>query len=97
MKSQEQIDQWIAEFERDGERAVRDSINFRGGLAASGEQKLSTARKWLQDKERQREIDAAERKRSEKITLNYVRWTFWAAVAGAIFAAGAIIVTILHL
>ena len=97
MTSQEQTNQWIAEFEHDGEQAVRDSMNFKGSLVTGGEAKLSTARKWLRDKEKQREADAADRKRSEKITLNYVRWTFWAAVVSAVFAAGAILVGILHL
>jgi hypothetical protein len=97
MTSQEQIDKWIAEFEHDGEQAVRDSMNFRGGLVTGGEPKLSAARQWLRDKERNRELEAERRKRTEKVTLDYVRWTFWAAVAGALFAAGAIIVAVVHL
>ena len=28
----EQNSRWIAEFEADGEQAVRDSMNFKGGI-----------------------------------------------------------------
>jgi hypothetical protein len=48
----EQNSRWIAEFEADGEQAVRDSMNFKGGIVTGGEAKLSTARKWLRDKEK---------------------------------------------
>jgi hypothetical protein len=29
----DQVRRWIAEFEADGEQAVRDSMNFKGGLS----------------------------------------------------------------
>ena len=46
---------WILEFEAEGEQAIRDSINFKGGMVTGGETKLSAARRWLRSKEQQRE------------------------------------------
>ena len=89
MADQEKIRQWISEFEAIGEQTVRDSINFRSGLMG-GEAKLSTALTWLRDQEKKREAQG-------EAAFNHIRWTFWAAIVGALFAAGTFVVAVLHL
>lgn len=107
MTDDKQFAQWIDEFEREGEQAVRDSINFKGGMVTGGEGKLSTAREWLRAREKSREDEAferrkreqeetIERKQYEKTNLDYVRWTFWAAVVGAFLSAFAVIIALFH-
>jgi hypothetical protein len=93
--SDDQIERWIVEFETEGEQAVRDSINFKGGLVTGGEPKLATARRWLRDLELKRETEAKERKRYERVTLKYLKWTFWAAAISAVLTVIGIAVTIL--
>jgi hypothetical protein len=83
----EQIKQWISEFETVGEQTVRDSINFRADITMRGEEKLSTALTWLRDQERKREAQAIA-------AFNHIRRTFWAAVVGAIFAAGTTVIVV---
>ena len=63
--------EWIAEFERIGERQVYD--NAKQGAIYNDEAKRRAAFKWLWDQERQR-------KDRETNTLWYTRWTFFAAV-----------------
>jgi CHASE3 domain sensor protein len=91
MANQEQVEKWISEFEATGEQTVRDNINFRGVLM--GEEKLSTALTWLRNQERQREKQVTA-------ALNYIRWTFWVAVAAAVFVVGTfavvVVVLVLH-
>jgi hypothetical protein len=86
MADDEQIRRWISEFEAIGEQTVRDSINFRNGLMG-GEAKLSTALTWLRDQERKRDAKA-------EAAFNYIRWTFWAAVAGAVFTAATLVIVV---
>lgn len=97
MTSQEQINQWIAGFEADGEQAVRDSLNFRGDVVTGGRERIDAARKWLRERAKAREVEGIERRRYERVTLFYVQRTFWAAVVGAFLAAAAIVVAVLHL
>jgi hypothetical protein len=89
MADKEQIRRWISEFEAGGEQAVRESM-FRGGHLWSGQEKISTARTWLRDQERKREAQA-------RAAFNYIRWTFWVAVAAAVFATGTLVVVVVVL
>jgi hypothetical protein len=66
---------WRAEFELRGENELRDGLNL-----INHEPKRQLAFRWL------REQDHARRTREQK-TYNYVRWTFWAAVAAVIVGA----------
>jgi hypothetical protein len=68
----EQEAKWRAEFEADGETALRDAFNYR--RATLDEPKRQFAFRWL------REQDQARRRRDRQTYL-YVRWTLWAAIA----------------
>jgi hypothetical protein len=82
----EQEQQWRTEFEKLGERLVFE--NVRQGAIYNDERKRSAALRWLADK-------AGERRESEKDTLWYARWTFYAAIVAAVLGAVGIIVTFL--
>jgi hypothetical protein len=75
---------WRAEFELRGENELRDGLNL-----INHEPKRQLAFRWL------REQDHARRTREQK-TYNYVRWTFWAAVAAVIVGVVGVAVTLLH-
>jgi hypothetical protein len=89
MADKEMIEKWISEFEATGEQTVRDNINFRSALMG-GQEKLSTALSWLRNKERQREVQVEG-------AFNYIRWTFWVAVAAAVFVVGTFAVVVVVL
>jgi hypothetical protein len=89
MADREQIKRWISEFQAAGEQAVRENI-FRGGHLWSDEEKISIARTWLRDQERKREAQGIA-------AFNYIRWTLWAAVAAAVFAACTLVVVVVVL
>lgn len=90
---------FVEALENIGEDVVRFRLGNRMPIGDRPEDNPPPefARLWLKEKDKLRHQEAADRKRYERTTLNYVKWTFWAAVAGAIFAAGAIVVAILHL
>ena len=66
---------WRAEFEKEGETAIRDALNFRP--FSFPEPKLQFAVRWLREQ-------TAARNLRDKRTHRYVRWTFWAALAAVI-------------
>jgi hypothetical protein len=68
--------EWSKEFEKIGETEIRNDLNFRSGVnvGINSEPKQQYALKWLRRKEQER----ADR---EESTHQYVKWTFWAAVA----------------
>jgi hypothetical protein len=88
--------QWRAELEAAGERAVRDNINSRGSLVTGGEAKQQFIRKWLREKEVERNEKESEQLTREKRGFDYSRWTFYVAVGALIAAIVGIIVTVLH-
>ena len=75
---------WRAEFERDGETAVRDGLTMM-----SPEPKRQYAFRWLREQERERNV-------RDKQTYKYVRWTFWAAVAAVIVGIIGVTVTLIR-
>jgi hypothetical protein len=85
-------DQLRAQLEADGERAVRDRLNrgewisFHGN---DGNESQQVVRQWLREKDNQRE-------RREQKTFNFVRWTFWVALAAFLAAIVGVIATVLH-
>lgn len=68
--------EWRAEFERDGESLVYDTINGRT-CGSYLEDKRQYAFRWLHNREQARKV-------REQQTYWYVRWTFWAAVIAAL-------------
>jgi len=62
---------WRAEFERDGERAVHDTLHH--GPGEFDGPKRQFAIRWLREKEKDRE-------KRDRQTLCYGKMTFWAAV-----------------
>jgi hypothetical protein len=88
--------QWRAELEAAGERAVRDNINSRGSLVTGGEDKQQFIRKWLREKDVERNEKDVERISREQKGFDYARWTFYVAVGALIAAIVGIIVTVLH-
>jgi hypothetical protein len=74
---------WRAEFERLGETDVRDGLKMM-----SPEPKRQFAFGWLRDREKDRNI-------RDKRTYEYVRCTFWAAVAAVIVGIIGVAVTLI--
>ncbi len=91
-----QESQWRRELEADGERAVRDNINSRGSLVTGGEPKQRFIRKWLREKDVERDEKELEHVTREKQGFDYARWTFYVAVGAVIAAMIGIVVTALH-
>jgi hypothetical protein len=91
-----QESQWRRELEADGERAVRDNINSRGSLVTGGEPKQQFIRKWLREKDLERNAGEVDRVTRKKQGFDYARWTFYVAVGALIAAIIGIIVTVLH-
>jgi hypothetical protein len=77
--------------------AVRDNINSRGSLVTGGEPKQQFIRKWLREKDLNRNAQEVERVTREKQGFDYARWTFYVAVAALIAAIIGIVVTVLHI
>src|SRR5216684_9291567 len=88
--------EWRAELEAAGERAVRDNINSRGSLVTGGEAKQQFIRKWLKEKDVERDKKELEQVTREKQGFDYARWTFYVAVGALIAAIIGIVVTVLH-
>ena len=88
--------EWRAELEAAGERAVRDNINSRGSLVTGGEPKQQFIRKWLREKDAERDEKELEQVTREKRRFDYARWTFYVAVGALIAAIIGIVVTVLH-
>jgi hypothetical protein len=82
-------DQLRAQLEADGGRAVRDRLNRGEWLSFHGNEGQQVVRQWLRDKDNQRE-------RREQKTFNFVRWTFWVALAALVAAIVGVIATVLH-
>jgi hypothetical protein len=78
---------WREEFERLGEMQVYD--NVKQGAIYNDEAKRQAAFRWLGEV-------AATRRARELRSYNYVRWTFYAAVAAVIVGVVGIVVTMLH-
>src|SRR5712664_2559753 len=88
--------EWRAELEAAGERAVRDNINSRGSLVTGGEPKQQFIRKWLREKDVERNKKDVEQVARETQAFDYARWTFYVAVGALVAAIIGIIVTVLH-
>ena len=88
--------QWRAELEAAGERAVRDNIKSRGSLVTYGAPKQQFIRKWLREKDVERNKKKLEQVTREKQGFDYARWTFYGAVGAVVAAMIGIIVTVLH-
>jgi hypothetical protein len=89
--------QWRAELEAAGERAVRDNINSRGSLVTGGESKQQFIRKWLREKDVERNESELKRGALEERGFDYARWTFYVAVGALVAAIIGIVVTVLHI
>jgi hypothetical protein len=76
---------WRAEFEKEGETAIRDALNFRRG--SFPEPKLQFAFRWLREQ-------TAARNLRDKRTYRYVRWTFWAAGAAVVVGIIGVVMTL---
>jgi len=66
--------EWRAEFEKTGETLIRNALNRGRGLQPRAEAPIFAFR-WLSEQER-------SQKAREEQTYKFVRWTFFAAVAG---------------
>lgn len=97
MTESSQEKQWRAELEAAGETAVRDNVNSRGSLVTGGEAKQQFIRKWLREKDLERNKKELEKVTREKQGFDYTRWTFYVAVGALIAAIIGIIVTVLHI
>jgi hypothetical protein len=73
---------WRAEFERDGERQVHDTIYHGPGIYP--DPKRLFALRWLREKE-------VEQNNLDRLMRRDVRWTLWAAVAAVIVGIVAIL------
>jgi hypothetical protein len=63
----------LSELEAAGERAVRDNINSRGSLVTGGEAKQQFIRKWLREKDIERNEKELEQVMREKQGFDYAR------------------------
>lgn len=92
---------WKEQLRRDleslGERAVRDDMNNRGGLASGGEDRKQFVRKWLREQDTKREAREAAVYDFTLKTFNYTRQTYFAAVAALIATIIGIVIALLHL
>ena len=80
-------DRWRADFERIGEQQVRDTLNHRFGL--TNEQQQQAASRWLSEQ------SCVRREREEQI-YQYVRLTYYAAIAVVFVGVIGIIITLIH-
>lgn len=83
MADTEQQAKWRAEFDKLGHSTI-----FRGHQMFP-EPKRQFAFRWLREKEIAREA-------RENAVQWYAKWTFWVAVAAAVFALIGIVVSVLH-
>jgi hypothetical protein len=83
----QQEKQFRRELEATGEQAVRD--DYCRGNSIGGETKLQLVKRWLREKELEREARARQSDR-------YLRWTLWVAVATLVAAIVGVVVTVLH-
>jgi len=83
----EQEAEWRTEFERLGEEQVYD--NVKQGAIYNNEVKRQAAFRWLGEQ-------TSARRRREERTYQYVRWTFFAAVAAVVIGIVGVAVTLLH-
>jgi hypothetical protein len=79
--------EWRAEFERLGEFLVYE--NVKQGAIYNDEAKRQAAFAWLSEQ-------ATERREREAQTLDYVRWTYYAAIAAVGVGIIGIAVAFLH-
>jgi hypothetical protein len=79
--------QWRAEFETDGEAALRDAFNYRN--VPFPELKRRFAFRWLREQEQARQ-------RRERELHRDVRRTLWAAVAAVLVGIIGVAVTLSH-
>jgi hypothetical protein len=78
---------WRAELEAVGESAVRDNINRRGSLVTdAGEARQQFIRKWLREKDLERETRERRQLTGERPGFDYAQWALYIA-AGALIAA----------
>jgi hypothetical protein len=88
---------WRAELEAVGESAVRDNVNNRGSLVTdAGEAKQQFIRKWLGEKDVERETRERQQLTGEKPGFDYAQWALYIAVGALIVAIIAILVKALH-
>lgn len=101
-------DQWKSqlrtELERWGERAVRDDINNKGGLATGGEARRQFVIAWLREKEAERERREAAAYDLTQRTFNYTersfsytKRTYYVAIAALVATLAGIAITLFHL
>jgi hypothetical protein len=83
----EQEKQFRRLLEAAGEQAVRD--DYCRGNSIGGETKLQPVKRWLREKELEREARARQ-------SDLYLRWTLWVAVATLLAAIVGVIATVLH-
>jgi hypothetical protein len=95
--SQDWIAQLRAELDRTGERAVRDDVNSRGGLATGGGERQHIIRAWLREKDAERESRERNLYELTQRSFNFTRKTYYVALAALLAAVVGIIVTIMHL
>jgi hypothetical protein len=81
--------QWRQELESAGETAVRDNVNYRGGIITGGEPKHKFVLRWLREKEQ-------ERQKRERESYRYLHLTLWIAAATLFVAIVGVIATVLH-
>lgn len=81
----EQAD-WRAEFEKVGETALRDGMNYRE--MPFREPKRQFAFRWLREKE-------SDRAHRERQIQRDVRWTLWAAIGAIIVGVIGVVVTLI--
>ena len=61
---------WRKELEAAGETAVRDDMKYGGGFASAGEPKRAVIRRWLREKD-------AEKQTRDLEAYNYMRRTYY--------------------
>jgi hypothetical protein len=86
-----------ADLERAGEQAVRDDVNFKGGLSTGGEDRRLLIREWLREKEKSRQAREAALFDLTKTSLVVTQRTYAVALAALIATIGGIIIALLHL
>jgi hypothetical protein len=84
------------ELDREGERAIRDSMNTRGGLTTGGEERQQIIRQWLREQDEKRESREHILFDLTQKTFGYTRKTYYAALAALLAAIVGIVVTIFH-
>jgi hypothetical protein len=84
MAETEQERQWRREFEADGEQAVRDSLNHRGGIATGGGDRPSICEALATEKELERERDFRLMLRIAVATFIVGFLTSFAAIAAVV-------------